>query len=182
MRAEVDIDRHRSTIPLIAGAQGRPGQIGIVVEDMDRGLEDWGAAGHTGGGWRIWRYGPAMVSDMTYRGRRSDHSMWLAMSGTHPQVELIQPLEGRSIYVDWLQTHGPGLHHLGFYIDDVEATTAQMEEAGLEMVQSGRGMGADGTGGYAYFDTTHVLGYYVEAIQVPVLRREPHRVWPGEAT
>ena len=46
------------------------------------------------------------------------------------------------------------------------------------MVQSGRATGADGTGAYAYYDTFDELGFYLEAVVVPNLRREPDRVWP----
>lgn len=175
-----DTRHNGSAVPLIARADGHPGQLGFVVENMDVGLATWGSMGHTRDGWRIWRYDPSMVADMTYRGRRSDYAMWLAFSGADPQIELIEPIEGPSIYSDWLETHGPGLNHLGFYVDDVDEVTADMKRAGFEMVQSGRAMGADGSGGYAYYDTTDLLGVYLEAIEVPRRRRDPHRIWPEE--
>lgn len=167
-----------SDIPLIAAAQGRPGQLAFVVPSIAAGLTSWGAAGHTGGGWKVWTYGPDMVSDMTYRGRRSDHSMTLAMSGSDPQIELVEPVRGPSIYHDWVESSGYGFHHVGLYVDDVEDVIAPMEKAGYAMVQSGRGMGADGTGAYAYFDTTDRLGCFLEAITIPTERRLPQWVWP----
>lgn len=170
-----------STIPLLAAARDRPGQLGLIVPTIEAGLRIWGATGHSGAGWRVWTYGPDMVSDMTYMGRRSDHSMILAMSGNDPQIELVQPQAGPSIYHDWIERHGYGFHHIGIYVDDVDAMIPAMEAAGYPMVQSGRGFGADGSGAYAYFDTTSPLGFFLEAIQVPAVRRPPERVWPEPA-
>ncbi len=169
-----------SDIPLVAAARGRPGQVAFIVPTIGEGIRMWGASGHTQAGWKVWTYGPDMVSNMTYRGCRSDHSMILAMSGVDPQIELIQPLDGPSIYHDWIRERGHGFHHFGLYVDDVDAVTPSMEDAGYPMVQSGRGMGADGSGAYAYFDTTDRLGIYLEAIEVPVLRRPPQWILPEQ--
>lgn len=176
------LDRHaavKAAIPLVAEVDAYPGQIGIVVDDLDRALATWGSIGHTEPGWRIWTYGPSTVSAQTYRGRPAPHSMRLAMAGRNPQLELIQPLEPPTIYHDWLADRGPGMHHIGLYVDDVAASTATMVEAGFEMIQSGAATGADGSGAYAYFDTVELLGFYLEAIEVPKVRREPERVWPS---
>lgn len=175
---KLDLDAAHHSVPLIAAAANYPGQLGLLVPTISDGLRVWGASGHTDAGWKIWTYGPNMVSDMTYNGQPSTHSMILAMSGTNPQIELIEALDGPSIYHDWINSHGYGLHHLGLYIDDVAAMIPRMEQANFAMVQSGRAMGADGSGAYAYFDTTELLGFYLEAIEVPTVRREPHQVWP----
>lgn len=170
-----------SRIPLIAECGATPGQLAFVVPDIDQAMAVWGAMGHTSGGFRIWTYSPAMVSDMTYRGRSSEHSMILAMSGSDPLIELIVPLQGPSIYHDFQERQGTGLHHLGYYVQDLEGTTQRMAAAGYAMVQSGRGTGQDGTGAYAYYDTYDELGFFLEAVVVPQVRRPPHRIWP-EAT
>lgn len=167
-----------SRIPLIAQCEARPGQLAFVVPDIDEAMAVWGSVGKTGTGWNIWTYSPEMVADMTYRGKRSDHSMILAMSGSDPLIELIVPLEAPSIYHDFQERQGTGLHHLGYYVDDLKATTQSMEQAGYDMVQSGRGMGFDGSGAYAYYDTYEELGFFLEAVVVPDVRRAPHRVWP----
>lgn len=53
-----------------------------------------------------------------------------------------------------------------------------MRRAGYDVLQSGRGYGLDGDGGYAYFDTERDFEVIVEAIEVPKRRREPDFVWP----
>ncbi|WP_028923263.1 VOC family protein [Pseudonocardia acaciae] len=167
-----------ATIPLIADAGGRPGQVAMVVADLDEAMASWGAVGHTAPRWRIWTYGPGTVSSLTYRGRPASYSMRLALAGSNPQLELIEPLEPPTIYHDWLLDDRRGVHHLGFHVVDLRATTDRMVDAGYSMIQSGVGIGADGSGGYAYFDTVDTLGYFLEAIEVPDVRRDPERVWP----
>jgi methylmalonyl-CoA/ethylmalonyl-CoA epimerase len=169
-----------SEIPLIRYCQNHPGQIGMIVADMDAALRTWGTADPSRSNWRIWTYGPQMIAEQTYLGEPSTHSMRLAMNGSGPQLELIEPLTGPSIYHTWLEEHGPGMHHLGFYVDNCDLVGEEMNAAGFPSVQTGRGFGADGTGVYAYFDTRSELGFYLEAIEVPAVRRTPEIVWPDD--
>ena len=37
--------------------------------------------------------------------------------------ELLQPLEGPSIYRDWLDEHGEGLHHVAVMLHDFDEST-----------------------------------------------------------
>lgn len=157
---------------------GRPvDQIGIVVRDLERSLERysrlWG-----GGPWRCYTYGPATVPTLTYRGEPGRFAVRLALGAGTPQLELLQPLEGPSIYHEWLEAHDEGLHHLGVFVDSIEEAVASMARAGYGVLQSGAGYGLDGDGGFAYFDTECDLGVVVEAIEVPQRRREPELVWP----
>ena len=40
------------------------------------------------------------------------------------QIELIQPVRGEGLHVEFLASNGPGLHHLGFLVDDLDAVVA----------------------------------------------------------
>lgn len=91
-------------------------------------------------------------------------------------IEYLQPLEGPSVYHEWLEAHGPGLHHLAFWVDSLDAAVEEMRGAGFELLQSGRGFGAEGDGGFAYFDTERELGVVYEAVEPPSVRREPERI------
>ena len=91
--------------------------------------------------------------------------MRLALRGSDPQLELLQPLDGPDILSEWLERHGEGLHHLGYEVRSLDETIAEMAHAGYECIQHGYGFGADGSGGFAYFETEHELGYLIEAIE-----------------
>ena len=157
---------------------GRPVvQVGIVVDDLDRALELY--TNRFGvGPWRIYTYGPSTLTSMAYRGEPGAFSMLLALAGQGPQLELIQPLEGPSVYHEWLERHGPGLHHVAVEVDSLTKTIATMELAGYALLQLGRGFGPDGDGGFAYFDTQGDLGVIVEAIEEAKRIAEPERIYP----
>ena len=55
-----------------------------------------------------------------------------------------------------------------------------MESKGFALLQSGRGMGTEGDGGYAYFDTEHAFGHILEAIQMPREMPDPERPYPED--
>jgi methylmalonyl-CoA/ethylmalonyl-CoA epimerase len=142
----------------------RPSQIGIVVRDVNAAVERWRRFWGIDD-WTIVENGPANMHGLHYRGEPADFSMRLALSGSDPQLELLQPLEGPSILADWLERRGEGLHHLGVEVASVDETIAQMKAAGIKCVQHGYGFGADGSGAFAYFDTEAELGFLVEAIE-----------------
>jgi methylmalonyl-CoA/ethylmalonyl-CoA epimerase len=158
------------------GVQLRADQVGILVDDLEAGARRF-AALYGVDEWRVWTYGPDVTSSLTYRGRAAEYAMRLALSGSGPQIELIEPLRGPTIYGEWIERHGYGLHHLGTVVDDVAEGIRRMEAAGFELIQSGAGYGLDGDGGYAYFDTLDRLGYVVELIEVPARRRQPELIW-----
>jgi methylmalonyl-CoA/ethylmalonyl-CoA epimerase len=165
-------------VTVIDALGGLPvGQVRIIVHDLERALESyssrWGP-----GPWAGYVYGPSTVPRLTYRGESGRYSMRLALAGGSPQVELLQALEGPSIYHEWLDSGRVGLHHVGVLVETLDAAIESMRRAGYDVLQSGRGYGPDGDGGYAYFDTERDFEVIVEAIEVPKRRREPDFVWP----
>lgn len=47
------------------------------------------------------------------------------------ELELLQPLEGRSLHKDFLETHGEGLQHLGFHVPNYDEMFDKFREAGF---------------------------------------------------
>ena len=150
------------------------GQIGIAVRDLDAALESWAGAGP----WHVYTYGPDTVPRLRYRGGPGRFTVRLALNFQTPQLELVEPLVGPSIYDGWLEQHGESVHHLAVIVDSLDEAIAVMEEDGFEAVQVGAGYGLDGDGGFAYFDTVARLGFFLEVIEVPRRRREPEVIRP----
>jgi catechol 2,3-dioxygenase-like lactoylglutathione lyase family enzyme len=71
------------------------------------------------------------------------------------QIQLIQPGEGKSLYKDFLERKGEGVYHLGFVVDDVDDSEAELKKLGLKVLSSGRR--ADGSG-FSYMDTAQEAG------------------------
>ena len=71
----------------------------------------------------------------TYRGGPADFVADISLSyAGDTQLELIAPVKGESIYTEYLDRAGPGLHHICIEADDVERALA---ERNAEVVQRG---------------------------------------------
>jgi len=153
-------------------------QIALVVRDLDAAVRRyWEMLGV--GPWKVYTYGPPLVRDMTYRGKAQEYRMRLALAQMGPLVvELIQPLSDRNIYVEHLDRKGEGLHHLGIIVPSLDQGVAEAERQGFTVLQSGRGYGRFGDGGFAYFDTEASLGVILELIEVPRERVPPEAEYP----
>ncbi len=152
-------------------------QIGIVVTDIEEAMRRWGRV-LACGPWSVYTYGRAILRNPTFRGDEGRFEMRLALAGSRPQIELIQPLQGPSLYHEWLDAHGEGLHHVGMRVPNLQDGIRDMAGRGYGVLQSGSGYGLDGDGGFAYLDTAEDLGVILELIEVPARRREPDAVVP----
>ncbi len=99
----------------------------------------------------------------TYRGQPADWEfhLYLAYAG-ETQIELIQPLSGRSMYQDFLDQHGPGVQHIATAVPEgaYEEVTAALQRRGHELLQGFRLPVAT----VGYFDTYATLGVVTEII------------------
>lgn len=69
-------------------------------------------------------------------------------------IELIEVVEGETVYKEFLDSNGSMLHHLGFEVADLEQELAAIEARGVEVpfsIQHSQGgaalLGGEGTGG-----------------------------------
>jgi catechol 2,3-dioxygenase-like lactoylglutathione lyase family enzyme len=96
------------------------------------------------------------------------------------RVELIEQVEGDTVYADFIKDHGYGIHHLGLLVDDMDAALAEAEAAGFKMTMDGAGFGPDDDGHYAYLDTEAAIGTTLELIARPKRRAPPEKIYPPE--
>jgi len=130
-------------------------QNGYVVDDLDRALDHW---------INVMGVGPFFVLphvkmvDPVYRGRPSEVDITVALANSGEfQIELIlQNNDAPSIYREWLDEGRTGLHHVGFFVADIEATLAALPKQ-PERVQYGRN--------FCYIDTVYHPGTMVELIE-----------------
>ncbi len=111
-----------------------------------------------------WATLPASSLPYRYRGRDVECALALAFARSgNVQIELLQPVSGEGVHVEFLDTHGPGAHHLGFMVDRIDDELAVAAEAGCAEIMSGR----FGNLRFAYLDTWDTLGAYVELVDDP---------------
>jgi len=132
------------------------GQIGVVVEDLDRTIAFYESTFGIGP-WDIREVGAPNVWD---RGEEKFIKARLGFATIgQVEIELIQILEGDSMHLEFLREHGEGLHHVGFFVKDFAAKLEQAQAMGLQVLQK------DPFGqAYAYLDTRQPGGIIFELI------------------
>ncbi len=153
-------------------------QCALIVRDLDAAVRRW--VEELGiGPWTAYRLGPERLKDMIYHGAEGRFSFRHAIAWQGDlQFELIEPLEGQSIFADHLEAHGEGMHHIGKYVPEHGAAVELAIAAGFVPLQSARGFGAEGDGAIAYFQPPG-LPIIVELIEAPKVRIEPEFVYPA---
>jgi methylmalonyl-CoA/ethylmalonyl-CoA epimerase len=113
-------------------------QVCVVTRDHRRVMRGMVQAGI--GPWRAYTFGPDTRTDLTLHGRAASFSMRLCMAFTGSMFwEIVEPLDGPSIYKDFLERHGEGIHHTAFACGDLPwaGRVKAFEERGFRRIQSG---------------------------------------------
>lgn len=139
-------------------------QIGVVVADLDAAATGMRAA---------FGIEPRLRTTARYRGARYRGSsldtevdaLFYDLFGI--EIEFLAPRGGPDIWQEFLDEHGPGLHHIRFAVDDHDAVVAAMAAAGMPVHQEGDSVRGGGVR-YAYFDARPTLGFFLEILSTPV--------------
>lgn len=153
-------------------------QICIIVKDLERTVENfWKIFGV--GPWHFYTYGRPLVKRMTRHGKACEYRMRVALANIGAmRIELIEPLEGDTVYAEFVKKHGYGVHHLGILTGNMAEAIKRAEAAGFEMTMDGAGFGPDDDGHYAYLDTEDKIGTTLELIERPKRRSCPEKIYP----
>lgn len=101
--------------------------VSYAVTDIDKVAESWS---------RLYGIGP-----WTYQengGKDAKGRPWkirMAFANVGPlELELVQCLEGRIFQSKFLEKWGEGIHHLGLFVDDVDAEAEKLVEKGANLL------------------------------------------------
>jgi len=162
-------------------------QVAIAVWDLEMVAQNyWDILGI--GPWETYLWEPPLIHGRKYYGKPSQAREKIALARVgNMQMELVQPIEGDSIYRDFLLEHGEGLHHFNFLIDDVDETAAMLTAQGFPSIQGAHYGPPEYKNGFSYhpieplhtiWETVHIGGPKgVEPIWLPDTTKEsPARV------
>lgn len=136
-------------------------QVAVIVKDIDKARIAWAevlgmeapevsvAEGH-------------FSRPTLYMGNPSDAKAKLAfLAMDNLQIELIQPLGGKSTWQEFLDKNGEGLHHIAFQVKNIDGVEKDFAAIGMPTVQRG---GWDG-GAYSYIDGSKEIGCTLELLE-----------------
>jgi methylmalonyl-CoA/ethylmalonyl-CoA epimerase len=99
---------------------GRIDHIGVAVEDLDAALE---------------LYETSFEMPLAHRETVEEQgveAVLLDVGDGH--VELLRPLGPETAVGKFLERKGPGLHHVAYAVDDIDATLGGLQAAGIELI------------------------------------------------
>lgn len=149
---------------MVKSLYANPHHMAIVVRDMDKTVDYYQSLG----------MGPFVPAPPIQITKRTDRGKPIAPgSGKIKEVignmgmvrlQLIQPVEGESLFQEFLDTRGEGVHHYAFLVDDIEKEEARFVDKGVEILSSVR---VQGGGGHIIINTSETGGVLIELIQAP---------------
>ena len=136
-------------------------QVAIVVRDIEESSKRWAEIlGQPIP--NIITVAPGSEVAMTYRGGPSDAQAKLAFFNLgQVQLELIEPMGGKSTWQEALDKNGESVHHLAFWVEGMQKSVDFLAQHSVPMIQRGD----MGEGQYAYFDGEERLGVVLELLE-----------------
>lgn len=140
-------------------------EICTVTHDYRKTMVEMTALGI--GPWRVYTFNPETVTEQTYMGKPADYSIKVCFAEAENVIwEIMQPLSGPTIFSDFLETHGEGIHHVAFNCKDADWKTRirEFESRGFRLVQSGKWMDQNA---FAFFEKVNGTGVVYETYFFP---------------
>jgi methylmalonyl-CoA/ethylmalonyl-CoA epimerase len=99
---------------------GRIDHIGVAVDDLDEALA---------------LYSERLAMPLQHRETVEQQGVEAVLVGVgESHVELLRPLGADTAVGRFLERHGPGLHHVAYGTDDIEAALESVRAAGLHLI------------------------------------------------
>ena len=136
---------------------GPPVQIAYAVSDIFRGVDKW-IKDFGAGPFFIAEHIP--IKNVIYRGHPSELDITAAYGQWGEiMVELVQDHgEGPSIIRDLYPPQKSGLHHLAYFVNDMDLVSAKLVEEGYVLAMSGQA----GENRFQFFDAISEMGHFIE--------------------
>jgi len=142
-------------------------QLGIVVDDVKKVARNyWELMGI--GPWHILDFAPPHLGNYYLHDITVDETQVSVKAGLAQfgglQLELLQPVQGPSTYMEFLKTRGQGIHHVSFgRIDDHDMVISGFQRLGIEIESSGL---LGGAATFTYLASQKDLGTIFEAVKL----------------
>jgi catechol 2,3-dioxygenase-like lactoylglutathione lyase family enzyme len=145
------------------------GQLGFVVNNIEKALPHYSSFLNI----NTWYEPKYTEKQFQYDNEKIDLDVNLVIGYSgHLQIELVEAGDhGNHMYGQYIERHGEGLHHLGFYVSNLDEKLRVLDSLGIRV--SLMGMFKTAGGGlakFAYLDTDKICGITFEVIEVKLFR------------
>jgi catechol 2,3-dioxygenase-like lactoylglutathione lyase family enzyme len=157
-------------MPLVPA--GHIDQIGIVVPDLNAAMDGYIAT--LGVSFQVFEV-DENTSSFSGSSPTFQVRFAVALVGLS-SIELIQPVSGLTIYSAQLQNRGPGIHHIGVYVPDLETAGQGLKQRGYQALMQGQ---IQDLGRFAYFEAPdmHLIIELLQlSLELPLFLAE-HASW-----
>ena len=151
-------------------------QVAFVVKNLEKTVRIY-ANKYGIGPWKIYTINSKTVKNLVKYGDKTDFSYKVAMSYIgNIEWELVEPLDEKSIYSDFLRVHGGGFHHIAFGVKNFDEALAELKAKGGKVLQSGDWQGTK----FAHISTEDDLGFVIELFKFSKNHKgpKPEKIYP----
>ncbi|MBT3311546.1 MAG: hypothetical protein HN379_06100 [Desulfobacteraceae bacterium] len=137
----------------------RVAQIGLVVSDLDATIDQYENFGI--GPWKTHNIQASDIHGPDKFTGEKDYAVKIALAKIGDiEIELIQPLDNKSEYAEFLKEKGGGLHHLAFLTEDLDSVLELCSDKGIKpLPESAPPL-------FSYIDTGKKLGFPIEVFNM----------------
>ena len=111
-------------------------QLGFIIEDMRKAIHDYSKIYHI----RNWYHAANEMKDQIYyKGKKIKDDGFDVVIGYFGNLEigLITSTAEENIYVNFLRENGPGLHHVSYFVSNLDKVIKDYQDIGFELIQNG---------------------------------------------
>ncbi|MCP4135981.1 MAG: VOC family protein [bacterium] len=143
-------------------------QVGIIVKDINSALDKYSKSFNI----KKWMEGNFIQEEYTYKGTSIKLDFTMAYSiKKRLMVELLEIKRGdENVFTHFLDKHGEGIHHLGYYVRNLDKEIEKYKTMGIDVIQHGRIKSLKGSiTRVAILDSEPQYGYAIELLETRTL-------------
>lgn len=141
-------------------------QICVVVENLDEAMKRYSD---------LLGIGPFLIYSVdstelgvTREGQPTDYKVRVGMAKLGGAVlELLENIRGQTIWKDFYDKHGEGMHHIGLFVRNYPVALAAFVDRGFTITVDGPIAGEARTGRFTYIESQERLGTTFELLDFP---------------
>lgn len=141
-------------------------QVCVVVTNLEEAMERYSD---------VIGVGPFLIYSVdsqqlgiTREGKPTDYKIRVAMAKMGGAVlELLENVEGQTIWKDFYDRNGEGMHHIGLFVKNYPAALAALTDRGYTITVDGPIESPVRTGRFTYLETEKGLGTTIELLDFP---------------